>query len=83
MEISGTHRPWEAGRNNHLAPSSQAPQTLPSISTLTANMDNAPTKNAPLNLSMSAVERDSGNWSMPQSARKWRISFVNTVEWLP
>jgi hypothetical protein len=46
----------------------QGPQTLPSISTLTQGITGQPSERSPLNLSMSAVSRDSANWSTPQSS---------------
>ena len=61
-----SHRPWEAERTNAPHSSNPTAQTLPSISTLTANMDGS---KVPLNPSLSEAQRDSGNWSMPHSAR--------------
>jgi hypothetical protein len=65
METTGNHRPWEAESMNVHA---QGSQTLPSISTLTQGITSQPSERSPLNLSMSAVSRDSGNWSTPQSS---------------
>lgn len=65
METTGNHRPWEAESMNVYA---QGSQTLPSISTLTQGITSQPSERSPLNLSMSAVSRDSGNWSTPQSS---------------
>src|SRR5271154_943384 len=65
METAGNRRPWEAESMNVHA---QGPQTLPSISTLTQGITSQPSERPPLNLSMSAVSRDSGNWSTPQSS---------------
>ena len=46
----------------------QGSQTLPSISTLTQGITSQPSERSPLNLSMSAASRESGNWSTPQSS---------------
>lgn len=70
MNSSTSHRPWESTNVDIRTPPAQAQQTLPSITTLTANMSAAPSEQPPLNLSMSAVQRDSGAWSMPPSTRK-------------
>jgi hypothetical protein len=74
MNSSTSHRPWEAANGNARTPPRQAQQTLPSITTLTANMDAASAEKPPPNLSMSAVQRDSGAWSMAPSTRKYNPS---------
>lgn len=70
MNTSNSHRPWEARNASTRTPPVQKQQTLPSITTLTSTMNAAPAEQPPLNLSMSAVQRDSGAWSMPPSTRK-------------
>lgn len=72
---STSHRPWEAADASTRTPPGQAQQTLPSITTLTANMSSACPDQPPLNLSMSALQRDSGAWSVPASTRKYSPFF--------
>jgi hypothetical protein len=69
MDISVARRPWEDSRASPQTPQAQSNQTLPSISTLTANMSIGTVPPPEKSPAQNTVERDSGNWSMSQSAR--------------
>ncbi|QSS64998.1 HLH transcription factor [Histoplasma capsulatum] len=88
MDVSVARRPWEEPRTGQQTPqphtagagaAHQQVQKLPSISTLTASMSLGNFTNAVVvaQASLNTVERDSGNWSMPQSARS--STYSNTT----
>ena len=78
MEISVARRPWEDSRTGPQTPQAQSNQTLPSISTLTANMSIGTVSPPEKSPAQNSVERDSGNWSMSQSTRT-SFDFVSIL----
>ncbi|EER28761.1 hypothetical protein D8B26_000961 [Coccidioides posadasii str. Silveira] len=71
------HRPWEEPRSTQQPPQPQNSQVLPSISTLTANMSLGSITSAERSPAQTTLERDSGTWSMSQSARS--STYSNTT----
>ncbi|KAL1998310.1 hypothetical protein VTN02DRAFT_6430 [Thermoascus thermophilus] len=79
MEPSVAHRPWEESKMGPQTPTVPTSQTLPSISTLTANMTPVPAaEKSPGASSMNTLERDSGNWSMPPRSSTYSTTTNGT-----
>ncbi|KAL9111365.1 MAG: hypothetical protein Q9227_004242 [Pyrenula ochraceoflavens] len=78
------HRPWEAEQSHVQKAPSSNPQTLPSIAALTGGVSGGGPQPAPekLNLSMSAVQRDSGAWSVAAQSTRSSAYSNNTGTFL-
>jgi len=89
MDAPASNRPWEATSTASPASMVQHGQPqLPSISAMTAGVPaSGQEQTSAYALSSNTRERDSGNWSMPHSTRKFNIfksidvfRFVSVIE---
>lgn len=73
MDAVTSARPWETVNASPMSSATQNGQPqLPSISAMTAGVTASGQEQSPsYTLSSNAQERDSGNWSMPPSTRKF------------
>lgn len=73
LDAVASTRPWEAISSAPMASATSNGQPqLPSISAMTAGVTASGQEQSPsYALSSNAQERDSGNWSMPPSTRKF------------